>query len=162
MVMTEQMEQIDQLNQMITQQMQQNPTAKITNIMMPNQQQAVMQYTNEAFIPRELQELKPLQTMIIMKRSLGNEKTYLDQWILNAEYNLIGMLQSSGFPNTALDIALSVVNEREGLRAFDGFDRRLQAIQYTISEEKLTTSNEVKKPGFFSKITGFAKKPEKQ
>lgn len=129
---------------------------KFTNVFMPNQQQAVMEYVSEPFISEAMQGRHPLAAMLLKKRSLGIENE-VDRWINDNEYNYISLLERMGYYDLAETEALSHVYHREGLRTDKGFERDHQVMQKTLSEEKLTTVSNPNKQSFWSKIGRFGK-----
>lgn len=129
---------------------------KYTNVFMPNQQQAVMEYVSEPFIPEEIQKEFPLETMLIKKRALGNESE-LESWVNDNEFNLIKLLKRMGYTDLARSEALAHQYHREGQRTHGGFERDHQVMQKTLSQETLTTIAQQQKTGFWSKIGNFGR-----
>jgi len=126
---------------------------KYTNVYMPNQQQAVMEYVSEPYIPPEIEAERPLESMLIKKRAIGNE-TDLEIAINDIEFDAISLFRQVGGEDLALDMALSYLHHREGLRAFMGFEREHQVMQKTI--ESLTTINQAQRQaGFFGRVGNF-------
>lgn len=129
---------------------------KYTNVFMPNQQQAVMEYVSEPFIPEEIQKKYPLESMLIKKRALGNETT-LESWINDNEFNFIRLLKRMGYTALAEQEALAHQYGREGQRTHNGFERDHQVMQKTLSQETLTTIQQSNRQGFWSKIGRFGR-----
>ena len=129
---------------------------KYTNVFMPNQQQAVMEYVSEPFIPEEMQKKYPLESMLIKKRALGNE-TDIESWINDNEFNFIKLLKRMGYADLAEMEALGHQYHREGQRTHGGFERDHQVMQKTLSQETLTTIQQQQKQGFWSKIGNFGR-----
>lgn len=130
------------------------PGAKATNVIMQNQQAVIMEYVSEAFIPAEVQNIRPIETMMIMKRAIGNET----DWHIamnDVEYGMVSLIRQIAGEDTALDLALEYVHHREGLRALHMAERTAQVTQRTI--EQLSTSNQPEHKGFFQRIGSFVK-----
>lgn len=126
---------------------------KYTNVFMPNQQSAIMEYVSEPYIPPEIEAERPLESMIIKKRAIGNE-TDLEIAINDIEFDAISLFRQVGGEELALDMALSYLHHREGLRALMGFEREHQVMQKTI--ESLTTINQAQKQaGFWGRVGNF-------
>lgn len=129
---------------------------KYTNVFMPNQQQAVMEYVSEPYIPEEIGKKYPLETMLIKKRALGNESE-MESWVNDNEFNLVRLLRRIGFLDLAEQEALAHQYHREGQRTHGGFERDHQVMQKTLSQETLTTIAQQQKTGFWSKIGSFGR-----
>jgi len=129
---------------------------KYTNVFMPNQQQAVMEYVSEPYIPDEVQQKYPLETMLIKKRALGNE-TDIESWINDNEFNFIKLLRRMGYQDLAEMEALGHQYHREGQRTHGGFERDHQVMQKTLAQETLTTISQQQRQGFWSKIGRFGR-----
>lgn len=138
---------------------------KYTNVFMPNQQQAVMEYVSEPYIPEEVERRYPLEAMLIRKRALGIE-TEIESYGNDKEYTFILLLHRMGYHELAEKEALSHMYHREGQRTHMGFERDHQVMQKTMSQDVLTTINQNNRPGFWSKIGRFAsgepKPPQQQ
>lgn len=134
---------------------------KYTNVFMPNQQQAVMEYVSEPFVPEEIERKYPLETMLIKKRSLSNE-TEMESWVNDLEFSFIKLLKRMGYNDIAEAEALVHMYHREGQRTHNGFERDHQVMQKTMSQDVLTTINTNARPGFWSKIGKFASGEPKQ
>jgi hypothetical protein len=130
------------------------PGGKATNIIMQNQQAVMQEYLTEPYIPDEVQAIRPIESMMIMKRSIGNE-TDLDIAMNDIEYDMVALIRQIAGEETALDVALSYVHHREGLRAKGMSERMAQVTQRTY--EELTTHNAAQKRGFFDRIGGFVR-----
>lgn len=129
---------------------------KYTNVFMPNQQQAVMEYVSEPYIPEEVEKKYPLDAMLIRKRALGIE-TEIESYSNDKEYVFIMLLKRMGYHDLAEKEALSHMYHREGQRTHLGFERDHQVMQKTMSQDVLTTVNQNNRQGFWSKIGQFAK-----
>jgi hypothetical protein len=128
------------------------PGAKATNVIMQNQQALVMEYVSEPYIPQEIQDLRPLETMMILKRAIGNE-TEFDIAMNDIEYDMVSLIRHIAGEDTALDMALSYIHHREGLRAKGMSERAAQVVQRSI--EELRTVSSSNKKGFFDRVSGF-------
>lgn len=135
------------------------PGAKATNVIMQNQQAMIMEYVSEAYIPQEIQDAFPLESMMLTKRAIGNE-TEWDIACNDIEYDMVCLIKSIAGVETAIPMALSYMHHREGLRAKGMAERNAQVIQKTIEELKTTSSSD--KKGFFERIGGFVKGGEKK
>jgi hypothetical protein len=135
------------------------PGAKATNVIMQNQQAIVMEYVSEPYIPQEIQDLKPIETMCILKRAIGNE-TEWDNACNDIEYDMISLVRQIAGEETALDLALSYVHHREGLRARGMAERTAQVTQRTI--EQLHTMSSADKKGLFERVGSFVRGGSKQ
>jgi len=135
-----------------SQQIHQPNAGKVTNVIMPNQAQAVIEYTTEPWIPEEFKELYPLQTMLLMRRSLGCEGEF-DSAVMDQSFDFIQLLLDMGEYDLAAEITLSHLYSREGLRTRDGFEREHQIMQKNF--ETLTTiQQQQKKKGFWGRVFG--------
>lgn len=135
------------------------PGAKATNVIMQNQQAIVMEYVSEPYIPQEIQDARPLETMMILKRAIGNE-TEFDIAMNDIEYDMISLIRNIAGPETALDMALSYIHHREGLRAKGMSERHAQVVQRSI--EELRTSQSSDKKGIFDRVGSFVRGGEKK
>lgn len=144
------------ISAMLSSQGQLSSGNKYTNVFMPNQQQAVMEYVSEPFIPEVMQKKYPLESMLIKKRALGNE-TDLESWINDNEFNFIKLLKRMGYADLAEMEALGHQYHREGQRTHGGFERDHQVMQKTLSQETLTTIQQSNRQGFWSKIGRFGR-----
>lgn len=127
---------------------------KFTNVFMPNQQQAVMEYVSEPYVAPEIEAKYPIESMLVKKRALGNE-TELESWINNNEFNFIKLLKRIGYTDLAETEMLAHLYHREGQRTHLGFERDHQVMQKTLTSETLTTFSNPKKQGFWSKLGNF-------
>lgn len=128
-------------------------SGKVTNVYMPNQQQAIMEYVSEPSIPDEIRIARPLECMLIDKRALGKEEE-LDAAANDIEFDAISLFREVGGEDLAIDMTLSYLHHREGLRTRDGFERDHQVMSKTL--ETLTTiSQQQKQGGIFSRLSGF-------
>lgn len=128
-------------------------SGKVTNVYMPNHQQAIMEYVSEPSIPDDLRLTRPLECMLIDKRALGKEGE-LDAAANDIEFDAISLFREVGGEELARDMALSYLHHREGLRTRDGFERDHQVMSKTL--ETLTTiSQQQKQGGIFSRLSGF-------
>ena len=128
---------------------------KTTNVIMPNYQSAIMEYVSEPDIPDELKLIRPIETMLVKKRCLGNE-TELESAANDIEFDAISLFREVGGPALALDMSFSYLHHREGLRTHGGFERDHQVMSKTL--ETLETIEKARqKPGMLSKIGGFIK-----
>lgn len=135
-----------------SQQIHQPNAGKVTNVIMPNQAQAVIEYTTEQWIPDEFKELYPLQSMLLMKRSLGREDEF-ESAVLDNSFDFIQLLLDMGEFDLAAEITLSHMYSREGLRTRDGFEREHQIMQKNF--ETLTTiQQQQRKKGFWGRVFG--------
>lgn len=129
--------------------------AKATNVIMQNHQAIVMEYVSEPFIPAEIQGVRPLETMMIMKRAIGNETDW-EIAMNDIEYDMVSLIRYIAGEETALDMAMSYIHHREGLRAKGMAERTAQVTQRTI--ELLSTNNGGDgHKGLFERIGGFVK-----
>ena len=135
------------------------PGAKATNVIMQNQQALVMEYVSEAYIPKEVQDAYPLETMMLMKRAIGNETPW-DNACNDIEFDMVCLIKDIAGIDTAIPMALSYIHHREGLRARGMAERNAQVIQRTIEELKTVSTSD--KKGFFDRIGGFVKGGEKK
>lgn len=135
------------------------PGAKATNVIMQNQQAMIMEYVSEAYIPQEIQDAFPLESMMLTKRAIGNETDW-DIACNDIEYDMVCLIKAIAGVETAIPMALSYMHHREGLRAKGMAERNAQVIQKTIEELKTTSSSD--KKGFFERIGGFVKGGEKK
>ena len=132
-----------------------NVGGKTTNVFMPNQQQAVMEYVSEPHFPDEIEAARPLETLLIKKRALGLESE-LDRAANDIDFDAISLVREVGGEDLALDMGLSYLHHREGLRTEGGFERDHQVMSKTL--ETLTTIQQQQaKGGFFSKLGNFVK-----
>lgn len=129
---------------------------KYTNVFMPNQQQAVMEYVSEPHIPEDIKKMFPLASMLIKKRALGNE-TDIESWVNDGEFHFALLLERMGYSELAIKEGLGHLYHREGQRTHGGFERDHQVMQKTLSQDTLTTINQSTKQGFWSKIGRFGK-----
>ena len=133
---------------------------KTTNVIMPNYQSAIMEYVSEPNIPKELQTVRPLESMLIIKRCLGNE-TELESAANDIEFDAISLFREVGGSELALDMSFSYLHHREGLRTHNGFERDHQVMSKTM--ETLETIEKARQsPGFLSKVGGFVKGADPQ
>lgn len=130
------------------------PGAKATNVIMQNQQAQVMEYVSEAYIPKEVQDAYPLETMMLLKRAIGNESEW-DIACNDIEFDMVCLIKDIAGIDTAIPMALSYIHHREGLRAKGMAERNAQVIQRTVEELKTVSSTE--KKGFFDRVGGFVK-----
>jgi hypothetical protein len=135
------------------------PGAKATNVIMQNQQAIVMEYVSEPYIPSEIQDRKPIETMCILKRAIGNE-TEWDNACNDIEFDMISLVRQIAGEETALDLALSYIHHREGSRARGMAERTAQVTQRTI--EQMTTMSSSDRRGFFERVGSFVRGGQKQ
>lgn len=135
------------------------PGAKATNVIMQNQQAIVMEYVSEPYIPQEIQDARPLETMMILKRAIGNE-TEFDIAMNDIEYDMVSLIRHIAGEDTALDMAMSYIHHREGLRAKGMSERNAQVIQRSVEELRTTTGSD--KRGVFDRIGSFVRGGEKK
>jgi hypothetical protein len=124
---------------------------KYTNVFMPNQQQATMEYVSEPYIPEEIEKKHALMTMLVKKRALGLE-TPLESWTNDLEFCLVKILRRMGYQDIAEEEALVHIYHREGQRTHNGFERDHQVMQKTMSQDTLTTITQPTKMGFWSRF----------
>jgi len=135
------------------------PGAKATNVIMQNQQAVIQEYVSEPYIPQEIQDARPLETMMILKRAIGNE-TEFDIVMNDIEYDMVSLIRHIAGEETALDMALSYIHHREGLRAKGMMERHAQVVQRSIEELKTTSSSD--KKSVFDRVGSFVKGGEKK
>lgn len=135
------------------------PGAKATNVIMQNQQALVMEYVSEPYIPEIIQEARPLETMMILKRAIGNE-TEFDIAMNDIEYDMVSLIRHIAGEETALDMALSYIHHREGLRAKGMSERAAQVVQRSVEELRTVASSDHK--GFFDRVGSFVRGGEKK
>lgn len=128
---------------------------KFTNVFMPNQQQASLEYLSEATIPKEIQTAFPLEYMMINKRALGNEQPE-ESAMNDNNFDWVSLLNEMGYGKQAVTQSLSYLNHREGGRTKGGFERDHQVMQKTLSHEELVTIQKMQKKGFWPKFNRFA------
>lgn len=137
--------------------------AKATNVIMQSQQAEILEYDTEPAIPQVLQDREPNLTMLVMKRSIGNEAP-LDIIINNIQFNMIRLLQDMCGKDSDVVIGESfdLLHSEEGLRAKNMTLRLAQATSRTI--EDIRSSNLGERRGVLDKITSFVtgKKHEPQ
>lgn len=130
------------------------PGAKATNVIMQNQQAIMTEYVSEPYIPDEIAKKRPLETMMALKRSIGNE-TDMDIAMNDIEYDMVSLIRHIAGEETATDMALSYIHHREGLRARGMAERMAQVTSKTYEELKTLTQGE--KKGFFDRVGGFVR-----
>jgi len=152
----------DEIDKVVPQSLQTQQVAagaKATNVIMQNQQAIIQEYVSEPYIPQEVQDLRPLETMMILKRAIGNENEF-DIAMNDIEYDMVSLIRHIAGPETALDMALSYIHHREGLRAKGMSERSAQVIQRSIEELKTTSASE--KRGMFDRVGSFVKGGQKK
>lgn len=134
---------------------------KYTNVFMPNQQQAVIEYVSQIKIPETYHKKYPLLALVVeSKRALGLENE-IESWINDNQLNIADLLDRIGYVDLAEKEALKHLYHREGQRTRNGFERDHQVMQKTLSDERLTTVSQPHKTSFWSKVGKFGKGNQK-
>lgn len=134
---------------------------KFTNVFMPNQQQAVVEYVSQIKIPEEYHKKYPLLSLVVeSKRALGIESE-IDSWINDNQLNIADLLDRIGYVDLAEKEALKHLYHREGQRTRNGFERDHQVMQKTLSDERLTTISQPHKTSIWTKIGKFGRGNQK-
>lgn len=134
---------------------------KFTNVFMPNQQQAVIEYVSQINIPEKYHKKYPLLALVVeSKRALGIENE-IESWINDNQLNIADILDRIGYIDLAEKEALKHLYHREGQRTRNGFERDHQVMQKTLSDERLTTVSLPHKTSFWSKVGKFGKGNQK-
>lgn len=128
---------------------------KFTNVFMPNQQQAVVEYTSQLNVPVHFHKKYPLLALVVeSKRALGIENE-IESWVNDNQLNIADILDRIGYIDLAEKEALKHLYHRDGQRTRNGFERDHQVMQKTLSDEKLTTVSQPHKTSFWSKVSKF-------
>jgi len=134
---------------------------KYTNVFMPNQQQAVIEYVSQINIPERYHDKYPLLSLVVeSKRALGIENE-IESWVNDNQLNIADLLDRIGYIDLAEKEALKHLYHREGQRTRNGFERDHQVMQKTLSDERLTTVSQPNKTSFWSKVGKFGQGKQK-
>jgi len=134
---------------------------KFTNVFLPNQQQAVIEYVSQINIPVSYHQKYPLLSLLVeSKRALGIENE-VESWVNDNQLNIAVLLDRIGYEDLAEEEALKHLYHREGQRTRNGFERDHQVMQKTLSDERLTTVSQPNKTSFWSKVGKFGKGNQK-
>jgi len=134
---------------------------KFTNVFMPNQQQAVVEYVSQIKVPEKYHKKFPLLSLVVeSKRALGIESE-VESWINDNQLNIADILDRIGYVDLAEKEALKHLYHREGQRTRNGFERDHQVMQKTLSDERLTTVSQPHKTSFWNKVSKFGKGNQK-
>ena len=134
---------------------------KYTNVFMPNQQQAVIEYVSQLKMPDKYHKKYPLLALVVeSKRALGIENE-VESWVNDNQLNIADILDRIGYVDLAEKEALKHLYHREGQRTRNGFELDHQVMQKTLSDERLTTVSQPHKTSFWSKVGKFGKGNQK-